>query len=86
MASACQELIRNVRKMSEWVDLEELDLKSWFFWEVSSRELKGGKQIEQVILRKGVAYAGWRTLPAVDGVTGTMEGGGSKSRLCRAKS
>jgi hypothetical protein len=45
MASACQALIQNVREISGRVDLEESDLKSWFFWEGSGRELKGGKQI-----------------------------------------
>jgi hypothetical protein len=48
--------------------------KKRFFREESGRELKEGKQIEQATPKKGVAYARPRTLPAADGIAGTMEG------------
>jgi hypothetical protein len=56
-------------------------LKDRFFWDESDKELKKDQGIKQAISKKGVAYAGPRTVPTVDGVKGTVGGDRSQNRL-----
>jgi hypothetical protein len=53
----------------------------WFFWDESGKELKKDQEIKQAILKKGVADAGSRTVPTVDGVRGTVGSDRSENRL-----
>ena len=69
------------QRQAKELGLQLHSLRIRFFRELSGRELKRYQQVEQAILKKGVADAGPRTLPAVNGITGTMEGHRSQSRL-----
>ena len=71
----------------EFIELEKEGIRESkrlikrFFWDESGKELKRDQGIKQAILKKGVADAGSRTVPTVDGVRGTVGSDRSENRL-----